>query len=128
MLDRLPLRQALRSLSSKGHAARRLRQSKKPFPVNKIPAVLKIRILFSEAQISPGIFVASPAIIAPNPKLTRSAGRAQHKRVLGLFSLAAFNFFGAHLVGSLMLLWFIGAVAGGFAAIELSYRLRRSLV
>lgn len=46
---------------------------------------------------------------------------------LGLVSLAAFYFFGAQLVVTFALLWFIGAIVGSLAAIEGSYRMRRRL-
>jgi hypothetical protein len=46
--------------------------------------------------------------------------------IIGLISLAAFYFFGAELVGSFALLWFIGAFIGGYLSIESSYRLRRT--
>jgi hypothetical protein len=47
--------------------------------------------------------------------------------IMGLVSLAAFYFFGAELVGSLMFLWIVGALIGGFLSIEGSYRIRRAL-
>ncbi|MBK9324256.1 MAG: hypothetical protein IPM97_15135 [Bdellovibrionaceae bacterium] len=46
--------------------------------------------------------------------------------VIGLTSLAAFYFFGAELVATFAGLWILGALLGGFFAIEGSYRLRRS--
>lgn len=38
--------------------------------------------LFSDNQIRAGKFEAKPAIIAPKPRLTKSAGSAQHIKVL----------------------------------------------
>ncbi|MGE4234692.1 MAG: hypothetical protein AB7F43_15390, partial [Bacteriovoracia bacterium] len=46
--------------------------------------------------------------------------------VIGLTSLAAFYFFGAELVATFAGLWILGALLGGFFAIEGSYRIRRS--
>jgi hypothetical protein len=48
--------------------------------------------------------------------------------VLGLASIASFYFFGAELIGSFVLFWFVGLAAGGYISIEASYRLRRSLI
>jgi hypothetical protein len=48
--------------------------------------------------------------------------------ITGLVSLAAFYFFGAQLVMAVAVLWAVGALVGGLVSIELSYRLRRSLV
>jgi len=48
--------------------------------------------------------------------------------LMGLASLAAFYFFGAELVGSLILLWSLGAFIGGFLSVEASYRLRQRLL
>jgi len=47
--------------------------------------------------------------------------------IFGLISLAAFHFFGAELVGTFIILWFIGALVGGYLSIEGSYRFRRNL-
>ncbi len=47
--------------------------------------------------------------------------------IIGLVSLAAFYFFGAEFVAILVILWSIGALLGGFLAIESSYRFRRHL-
>ncbi len=46
--------------------------------------------------------------------------------VMVLVSLAAFYFFGAELVGTLAVLWTVGALIGSLMSIEGSYRLRRS--
>lgn len=46
--------------------------------------------------------------------------------VTGLFSLAAFHFFGAELVVTFAILWLLGAFIGGFLSIEGSYRVRRA--
>lgn len=47
--------------------------------------------------------------------------------VLGLFSLAAFYFFGAELIATFAGLWILGAFIGALLAIEGSYKFRRSL-
>ena len=47
---------------------------------------------------------------------------------LSLGSLAAFYFFGGELVLSFALLWFLGALLGGFISIEGSYFLRRQRI
>jgi hypothetical protein len=48
--------------------------------------------------------------------------------VFSLVSLAAFYFFGAQLVATVTILWLLGALMGGVLSVELSYRLRQSLV
>jgi len=48
--------------------------------------------------------------------------------IVGLMSLATFYFFGAELIGTLMILWMIGALIGGYFSIEGSYRLRRVFI
>lgn len=47
--------------------------------------------------------------------------------VTGLVSIAAFYFFGAELVATLVALWIAGALIGGFLSIEGSYLIRRSM-
>jgi hypothetical protein len=44
--------------------------------------------------------------------------------VLSVFSVAAFYFGGAELLGSLVSLWLVGAFVGGVLSVEGSYRLR----
>jgi hypothetical protein len=46
--------------------------------------------------------------------------------LIGLGSLAAFYFFGAKLVTAVALLWAAGALIGGLASIELTYRWQRA--
>ena len=48
--------------------------------------------------------------------------------ILSLGSLAAFYFFGGELVLSFTILWFLGALLGGFISIEGSYFLRRQRI
>lgn len=50
-----------------------------------------------------------------------------HSGVLGLFSLAAFYFFGAEIVATFAGLWILGAFIGSLVAIEGSYYFRRQL-
>lgn len=45
--------------------------------------------------------------------------------ILSLVSIAGFHFLGAELVGVFVLLWLVGALVGGWASIEGSYRLRQ---
>lgn len=47
--------------------------------------------------------------------------------IMGLISLAAFYFFGAELVGTFALVWFVGGLIGGLLSIEGSYRIRRAI-
>lgn len=78
-----------------------------------------------------GVFFAASTFLLGNLFLTleefatiqRSAWL--QSMVIGLFSLAAFYFFGAQLVGTLVGLWFLGLLLGAFVSIEGSYRLRR---
>lgn len=48
--------------------------------------------------------------------------------IMGLVSLAAFYFFGAELIGTLVALWMIGAFFGGLISIEVSFKLRRAFI
>jgi hypothetical protein len=46
--------------------------------------------------------------------------------VFAMVSLAAFYFFGAHVVATVTVLWVLGALIGGVLSVELSYRLRQA--
>ncbi len=82
LLFRRPLRQASLSFGSNGHGAFRLIQSKTPLSTSIAPANANTYSLFSETQIRPGTLLARPAITAPSPRLTKSAGSAQQMSVL----------------------------------------------
>jgi hypothetical protein len=73
---------ASRNLESVGQGAFRFFQSQMPLMHKRKPAKTKTINLFSEIQISPGTWLASPANTTPRPMLTSSAGSAQHKSVL----------------------------------------------
>lgn len=46
--------------------------------------------------------------------------------ILSFTSLASFYFFGAELVGTFVGLWLLGAITGGIASIEISFKIRQS--
>lgn len=66
---------------STGHGALRESHFDAAAAKSNPPAIRNNGPLWAVSQISPGTFAASPAMTAPAPIVTRSAGSAQHRSV-----------------------------------------------
>lgn len=81
LFTRLSLIQAFALLASMGQGALRALHLKKPAINNKNPDIPKVKVLCFDRVIKNGTVLTNPARLAPNPKVTNRAGRAQQSKV-----------------------------------------------